>query len=190
MGDPRRRSIPVLALWLEGLGVNVIFNRPARPTDNAKVERMQRTTKNWAEVKECRDIRQMEEQLKIICEIQRDLYKGTRLANKSRKDVFPELYTNARKYQPESFNANKVYQKLASWTFVRQSSTNGQVSIYNQIYYLGRIHKKQYIAIKFNEQTLEWQFYDAKGGLIKVIKAKKMDKSNLCNLTACQRTKS
>lgn len=190
MGDPRRRSIPVLALWLEGLGVNVIFNRPRRPTDNAKVERMQRTTKNWAEVNQCIDIHQLEERLKITCEIQRELYKVTRLTNKPRKDVFPELYTNPRKYQSESFNVNRIYQRLASWTFVRQSSSSGQVSIYNQIYYLGIIYKKQYIAIKFNEQTLEWQFYDAKGLLIKVMKAKKMDKSNLWNLTVCQRTNS
>ncbi len=56
--NPQRKSIPPLALWLTAMNVVVIFNRPRRPTDNAKVERMQRTTKNWAQVKDCEDITQ------------------------------------------------------------------------------------------------------------------------------------
>ena len=43
-GDPQRSSVPVLALWLIGLGVEVIWNPPRSPRANAKVERMQGTT--------------------------------------------------------------------------------------------------------------------------------------------------
>src|SRR3954468_7857520 len=46
-GDPQRCSIPELALWLTGLGIEVIWNRPRTPKDNAKVERMQATTSRW-----------------------------------------------------------------------------------------------------------------------------------------------
>ena len=41
LGDPQRKSFPTLGLWLTALGIEVIYNRPRRPTDNASVERMQ-----------------------------------------------------------------------------------------------------------------------------------------------------
>src|SRR3954468_9301443 len=46
-GDPQRCSVPELALWLIGLGIEVVWNRPRTPKDNAKVERMQATTSRW-----------------------------------------------------------------------------------------------------------------------------------------------
>ena len=38
-GDPQRCSIPELGLWLIGLGIEVVWNRPRTPKDNATVER-------------------------------------------------------------------------------------------------------------------------------------------------------
>ena len=70
LGDPQRKSIPPLALWLEGMGIQVIFNRPRRPTDNAKVERMQQTTKNWAGVEACKNLAQLKRQLQYNCKLQ------------------------------------------------------------------------------------------------------------------------
>jgi len=188
MGDPQRKSIPPLALWLEGKGVQVIFNRPRRPTDNAKVERMQRTTKNWAEVKNCPNIKELIIRLKRACTIQRDLYKVSRMKNKTRKEIFPQLYNNPRKYNPSDFDVQKVYQRLEKWTFVRHTSPIGQFSLYHQIYYLGKDYAKQYVAVKFKTDTIQWQVFDAQGVLIKVINAKNMDEQNIRNLTVNQRT--
>jgi transposase InsO family protein len=42
-GDPGSDLVPVLSLWLIGLGIDVLWNRPYQATDNAKVERMQGT---------------------------------------------------------------------------------------------------------------------------------------------------
>jgi len=188
MGDPQRKSIPSLALWLEGKGVQVIFNRPRRPTDNAKVERMQRTTKNWAEVKDCQDIVQLTERLNRACFIQREVYKVSRLQNRTRKDVFPQLYNNPRTFDSNDFDVQKAYQRLEGWTFVRQTSSIGQFTLYRQVYYLGKAYAKQHIAAKFNATAIEWQIFDAQGSLIKAVKAKKMDEMNIRNLTVCQRT--
>lgn len=189
MGDPQRKSISPLALWLEGKGVQVIFNRPRRPTDNAKVERMQRTTKNWAEVNDCQDIAQLVQRLKRACFIQRELYKVARLQNRTRKDVFPQLYNNPRKFNPDDFDIQKTYQRLQGWTFSRKTSSIGQFTLYHQVYYLGKAYAKQYIAAKFNAVTIEWQIFDAQGVLVKAIKAKKLDEISIRNLTVCQRTK-
>jgi len=51
LGEPHRKSISEMALWMEGLGIQVIFNRPRRPTDNSKVERIQQTSAKWIEFK-------------------------------------------------------------------------------------------------------------------------------------------
>lgn len=188
MGDPQRKSVPPLALWLEATGVQVIFNRPRRPTDNAKVERMQRTTKNWAEVKGCQNIEQLAKRLKRVCTIQRDLYKVSRMKNKTRKEIFPQLYTNPRKYNPDDFNIQKAYQRLEKWTFVRQTSPIGQFSLYNQVYYLGKAYARQYVVAKFKAETIEWQLFDAQGIPIKAVSAKSIDKQSIRNLTVNQRT--
>lgn len=189
MGDPQRKSVPPLALWLEATGVQVIFNRPRQPTDNATVERMQRTTKNWAEVKNCQDIEQLTKRLKQSCIIQRNIYKVSRMKNRTRKEVFPQLYHNKRKYNASDFDSQKAYLRLAKWTFTRQTSAVGTFSLYSQIYYLGKAYTKQYVLAKFDIQTKEWQIFDAQGCLIKAMKTKNMEQHNIQNLTVSQRTK-
>ena len=52
-GDPQKKTIPVLALWLMSLKIKVIWNRPRQPRDNAKVERMQGTSKRWVDLDRC-----------------------------------------------------------------------------------------------------------------------------------------
>lgn len=188
MGDPQRKSIPPLALWLESCGIQVIFNRPRRPTDNAKVERMQRTTKNWAEIKMCQDIKQLNRQLKQTCIIQRELYKVSRLNNKTRKESYPQLYSNPRTYCSNDFDVQKAYNRLEKWTFVRRTSAIGQFSLYRQVYYLGKKYAKQFIAIKFDSDALQWNIFDNQGNLIKNIDAKKLNEKNIQNLTVNQRT--
>lgn len=189
LGDPQRKSVPALALWLEAIGVQVIFNRPRRPTDNAKVERMQRTTKNWAEVNNCPNMEQLIERLKQACIIQRDFYKVSRLGNKTRTEVFPQLYDNKRKYKPKSFDVQKAYKRLEKWTFTRRTSAVGTFTLYSQVYYSGKAYAKQYISIKFNAQTRQWQIFDTKGAFIKAVKAKSMTEYHIQNLAVSQRTK-
>ena len=42
-----------LALWLIGLGIEMIWNTPRRPQENGVVERSQGTAKRWAEPRAC-----------------------------------------------------------------------------------------------------------------------------------------
>ena len=188
LGDPQRKSIPILALWIEAMGVQVIFNRPRRPTDNAKVERMQRTTKNWAEVEQCQNYGQLKSYLMSACMIQREHFKVTRLGGKTRKDYFPELYTNTNNYHYTLFEPKKAYQRLSKWTFARKTSKIGQFSLYGQTYYLGKVFAKQYVAIQFDPEHQQWKVKDSNGDPIKAFHAINFDHANLWNLTLCQRT--
>jgi hypothetical protein len=186
MADPQRKRISELALWLTGLGVEVIFNRPRRPTDNAKVERMQQTTKNWADIKNCIHQEQLQAYLnKVIC-TQRADYKVRRLGNKTRLECYPEIMTNQRKYDENKFDIQKTYEQLAQWQFVRQTSKSGQFSLYGQVYYLGINFAKQYISIKFDAQTKQWNVCDANGIPIRNITAKNMEYNHIWNLSICQ----
>ena len=189
LGDPQRKSIPALALWLTAMNIEVVFNRPRRPTDNAKVERMQRTTKNWAQVKDCKDINHARSQLKTACDIQRSRLKVKRLKNKTRMEVFPQINRNPRVYKADSFCLQKAYKQLEKWSFQRRVSKNGQFSLYSQVYYLSVDYARQYVSIQFLAQTVEWQVYDSTGEKIKTIKAKNFTKQDVLKLEINQRTK-
>lgn len=189
MGDPQRKTIPALSLWLEAMGIRVIFNRPKRPTDNAKVERMQRTTKNWAEVEDCENIEQLSQRLKFMAQVHRDDYKIRRLQQQTRKIAYPELYRNSRRYCPLLFDEQRVYQRLSQWIFVRKVASSSQFHLYGQPYYVGKAYHDQFVSVTFQAETKQWKIEDAQGKLIKTINAKKLDRNSIWNLSICQRTK-
>src|SRR3954454_410327 len=82
-GDPQRCSIPELALWLTGLGIEVIWNRPRTPKDNAKVERMQATTSRWTEVEQCYSCSELQTKLDQAATIHGEQFQVRRLGAKS-----------------------------------------------------------------------------------------------------------
>ncbi|MEO1515517.1 MAG: hypothetical protein AAFV95_10900 [Bacteroidota bacterium] len=96
LGDPQRKSIPELSLWLLGKNIEVIFNRPRQPTDNARVERMQQTTKNWASIEQAQNFEDLDRRLKQTIIIQREKFKVSRLQNRTKLEVYPELSRNNR----------------------------------------------------------------------------------------------
>lgn len=195
LGDPQRKRIPELALWLIGLGISVIFNRPRKPTDNAKVERMQRTTQNWADIKNAPNGETLQSQLNDAIIIQRKFFKVRRLGGKTRLEVFPQILNNERTYindinfEKQIFDIQKVYQAIAKWQFIRQLSKTGQFSLYKQVYYIDYKKAKTYVVIKLNAEHLNWEISDTNGKIIKTIKIKNFDLDNILNLTICQRTK-
>jgi hypothetical protein len=194
LGDPQRKRIPELALWLIGLDIQVIFNRPRRPTDNAKVERMQQTTKNWADIKNCFDSIELQKQLDNAIVNQRTYFKVRRLGRKTRLEVFPQIISNPRiffnntKYEKHIFDIQKVYQALAKWQFIRLINKTGQFSLYRQVYYLDYKLAKSYIIIRLNLEKLKWDITDTNGKRLKSIKLKNFELDNILNLRICQRT--
>lgn len=188
LGDPQRKSITLLGLWLTGLGIKVIYNPPRQPTKNAKVERMQQTTKNWAAIKKCKNSKQLIEQLEAVIEMQREHYPVTRLGGKTRLSAFPEILDNPRKYNDNLFDIQRVHLELSKWIFVRQISAHGQFSLYDQIYYLGQKYINQNISIKFDAQLISWKIYNSKGDFIKNIPTNFFSIEKIKNLTVGQRT--
>lgn len=189
LADPQRKCLSALTLWLTALDMEVILNRPGRPTDNASVERMQQTSKNWATISACKDQKQLQKHLDKARSIQRSTYKVRRLNNKTRVAYYPEILSNPRSYKKENFEPQKAYDTLAKWSFARKASKTGQFSLYQHIYYAGVAYAGQDLHIKLDTQTLKWEVCNQKGELIKTFRAKNMEESHLWNLTISQRTK-
>lgn len=190
LGDPQRKSIPTLGLWLIACGIEVIYNRPRRPTDNASVERMQQTTKNWAEIKQAKHLENLQEKLNHVAIIQREKYKVSRLGNQTRKTVFPQLWTNCNYYIQNDFDAQKAFQHLDSYRFARIVSKNGIISLYGNTYTIGKKWSNHTVSIRFESQNKLWLVYDKTGTLVKELNARNFTQKHLWNLTLCQRTSS
>ena len=181
-GDPSRKTIPLLSLWLIGLGIQVIFNRPATPTDNSKVERMQGVTNNWASPTHCMNECQMQKSLDYNIDLQRNDFKLRRHENKTRSQLYPELTEPYQVYQEDKFDMQLVYQSLAKGYWQRLVSKNGQIYFYDQRFYLGRTYQKQTVQIQFDLDKSTWAVSDTNGQLIKQIIVVDICKDVLCDL--------
>jgi len=190
LGDPQRKSFPTLGLWLTACGIHVIYNRPRRPTDNASVERMQQTTKNWGEIGQATDIKNLQERLDNIGYLQRECYKVSRLGYQTRRQVFPQLWQNMNTYYLNDFDAQKAFRHLADYSFARIVSQNGSISLYGNTYSIHKSMINSTVSVQFDAKYKVWRVLDKTGTLIKELKAHNFTKEHLWNLTLCQRTSS
>lgn len=189
LGTPKMSSTSAVALWLIAMDVDMIWNKPASPTENAKVERTQRVSANWAEITRRTNLMDLQQYLDKESFVQREKFLVKRLERKTRLESFPELATSRRIYDPTAFNPQRVYDFLSKKIYIRKASAKGMLMIYEQLYNMTVKHKGKLIHIKLNPKTCEWQFFDD-AKLISVIRAEHLSPERILNLTICQRTKS
>jgi hypothetical protein len=186
-GDPQRCSIPELALWLTGLGIEVIWNRPRTPKDNAKVERMQATTSRWTEVEQCYSCSELQTKLDRAATIQREQYQVRRLGAKSRKELYPELWTNSRAYNPQTaFDINRVTTYLSQLSFVRKVNKGGVFNFYAQRVYVGYAHINKTLCIRYDMDSHRFGLMDQTNTIIGYIQADNFSQEHLLGLGVCQ----
>ncbi len=188
LGDPQRKSIPELSLWILAKNIEVIFNRPRQPTDNAKVERMQQTTKNWAVIDQAENFTDLRQRLNKAILVQREKFAVSRLQNRTRLEVYPALKNNSRSYDVKLFMADQAYQRLADCSFVRKVSSQGQISLYGRNYSLPKKYKATFVHIKFDPKQIEWKIFDEHNKFILNTQANNLKPENIRNLSVGQRT--
>jgi hypothetical protein len=154
-----------LGLWLVGLGVELIYGRPARSTDNAVVERGQGVLANWTEPAECPTALDYEAQLAWAAHTQRERY---RLADgRTRLQAFPALLDNARPYDPQQdaqlWSLDRVRRYLSGFHFQRKVERNGRITLFANNYSVGRRYARQYVEIHLDLLTDEWVMCDEYG---------------------------
>jgi hypothetical protein len=185
-GVPTRDVVPILSLWLMAWGIQPILNRPRRPQDNPNVECNQGTSARWAEVEKCQSVTHLQQQLDQACAFQRDSYRVRRIGNKSRKEVFAQLYVKKRPFEQAHFDINKAYQHLAKVVYPRKISANGVFVLYGKRFQAGLPYKGQVVFVTFDSEKIAWTCLDKHKGFIKSFPDERFSENNLFNLTFYQ----
>lgn len=180
-GDPTRQIVPPLTLWLIGLGINVIFNRPRTPQDNAKVERSQGVLAQWTEYEKCQNHFELQARLWQQTDFHNLYYPVTRLGNKTRLEYYPKLLYAPNSFNPAQFDIQKVWDFIAKGAWEREVSAQGQFYIWGQRFSIGRKYAYHKISIKLNPQLNQWRVFDDKANLIKTLDAP-FSTNNIWNL--------
>jgi len=178
-----------LALWLIGLGIEMIWNRPAHPQENGIVERDHGTLKPWVEAGQCRSLKQLQQRLDRAVIIQREKFKAddglTRCAR------YPQLLSGARPYDPrkeaQQWQLSRVCAYLALGVYRRRANQAGQISLYNRYYKVGRKFAKQEVEVRFAPATLEWVIFDEYGQELIRHPALEISAERICALQVTRR---
>jgi hypothetical protein len=159
---------PALALWLIGLGIEVIWNRPRRAQDNGCVERTHGVIVQWVEPKQCADHRCLQERVTWATTIQREKYPA--IDGQSRLAAYPQLLTPTRPYdrahEEAHWQLSHVTHYLAQGVWQRRVDKVGRISLYNWAYTVGRRYSGQDVSVRFDPTHHQWVVLDHQGAEI------------------------
>jgi hypothetical protein len=147
-----------MELWLTGLGIEVIWSRLCIPEDNGIVERSHRTMQSWTAPGYCRDVEHLQQSLDQNTTLQREVYPNR--SGQTRLARYPQLLDCPRPYQaqqePQLWSLSQAQRPLVGRQWLRKVSANGQISLYNRNYLVGRDYAKQSLWVRFDPETSEW----------------------------------
>jgi hypothetical protein len=178
-----------LALWLIGLGVDMIWNPARRPQDNGVVERSQVTGKRRGEPETCQDPEELQRRLHEMDRIQREVYPS--IAGQSRWQTFPELQQVTRPYseawEKQHWDLNLVLAHMADAQALRRVDKKGQVSVYGRNHYVGKKHQGQDIYVFLDPQDREWVFATSEGVQLRRKAAEEITQERILKLQVTNR---
>ncbi len=156
---------PALALWLIGLGIDMIWNDPCCPQQNGVVERSQGTAKRWAEPHTCGSAAELQTRLDEDDVLQRERYPLAQ--GRSRWALFPGLAYSGRRYregdEARVWSLQRVCDHLAEYAVARQVDRQGKVSVYNRNLYVGVVHGGKQVCVQFDPEQKQWLISDSTG---------------------------
>jgi transposase InsO family protein len=165
-----------LALWLIGLGVEVIWNPPRCPQANGVVERSQGTGKRWADPSTCRDLDELARRLREQDAIQRERYPSIR--GRSRLEAFPGLRHSGRPYLAEEeaarWELRPVLEHLGGYVLVRRVDGSGTISLYNRNRYVGKSVRGREVYVSLDPIEGEWVYSGRDGTCYRRQKAEEL----------------
>ena len=112
------------------------------------------------------------------------------MGNQTRQEAFPQLWNNTNSYCQDDFDANRAFRHLTNYIFARIVSKNGAISLYGNIYSIGKKMMNSEVSVRFDSENTLWLIFDKTGTQIKELKARNFTENHLWNLTLCQRTSS
>lgn len=157
----------IFTLWLVGLGIEHVFIRPGRPTDNAEVERCHRTVTDYAIVgNQHQPQPQLQQALDLaVHALNFELpSKAHGCHGLAPVEAHPDLLHHVRLFHPEwefaSFDLQSVYAYLASLSWERIVSKVGRIDLGAHRYSVGVRFARKRIIARFEPSSCEFAFYD------------------------------
>jgi len=166
LGDPSRRMVPKLALWLVGMGIEVIFNPPRSPQKNGKVERSQGTLGRWTDFENCQNGKELEKRLAKESHFYNHIFRDRRKNDQTRKERFPTLGYTGRNFDERSFNLQLVYDFLSCRSWGKRVSKAGQINHATERIYVGKQHIGKVLSVNMNAETGQWEIRNHMGEYI------------------------
>jgi hypothetical protein len=178
-----------LALWLMGLGVNMIWNKPRCPQMNGVVERSQGVTQQWVEPQTLADPDRLQARLDWAVGIQRELDPA--VAGQSRLAAFPALATPRRADQMEHEDTMwclaRVDQFLAQGLWQRRVGRSGQISLSNRDYWVGKRQVGQDVSVQFDPTYRQWVICAHRGQELRRHAAEQLTRERIIGLRVSHR---
>jgi hypothetical protein len=175
---------PMLALWLIGLGIDMLWNDPRRPQQNGVVERSQGTAKRWAEPHACQAAAELQARLDEDDCLQRERYPVAQ--GRSRWELFPGLAHSGRLYQKGNearrWSLERVRDHLAGYAVPRRVDSQGKVSVYNRNLYVGVVHAGKEACVQFDPEQTHWLISDSAGRQLRTQPAPEISAASIRSL--------
>jgi len=164
---PNNKRVPTIAkLWWIGLGIKVIQNPPGCPQQNGIVECLQGTICRWAGPCNQQSIEELQQRIDEESDFQRNHYRIPSKQNKTRIELYPELETNPRKYNPELFDINRVYKFLSEKVWIRKVKNKGMMKFFAHQIWVGRKFGHHEVTVTLDPQKIRWVIRKKDGTLI------------------------
>lgn len=180
-----------LALWLIGLGIEMIWNPPRRPQANGVIERSQGTGKRWAEPQTCGDVAELQARVDEQDRIQRELYPS--IDRRSRLEAYPELKHSGRPYsaggEASRWELDRVLRHLSGYVVVRQVDSGGTFSLYNRSRFVGRLLAGCPVYVTLDPVGVEWVYSNREGMCYRRQKAEELTAERILKLDVSRRRK-
>ena len=170
IGSTRLEWPGVVLLWLAGLGVTPVVNRAYRPTDNARVERCNRT---WFEHvflgQRCHSVAEFQAATDAAWHDRRCHLpsRNVHCAGRPPLVACPELAQPARPFDPQRehdlFAMHRVHLYLSQWQWQRKVDSTGSISLADHNRRVGKHLVGQKVEVRFDPQQACFQAFDVAG---------------------------
>jgi hypothetical protein len=177
------------ALWLLGLGIDLVFNPPRRPDKTGVAERRQGTGKRWAEPWAGATPAQLQRHIDEMGATLREGYPGA--GGRRRREAFPGLAHPGRPCtaagEQRRWDLARVLSRLAGYAVVRRVDRPGMVSLYNRTRCAGKPHCGRDVCVALGPLRREWVITDAQGRQLRAVPAEELSGERILSPTVTHR---
>jgi transposase len=176
---------PVMALWLIGLGVEVLWIPPACPQHNGVVERAQGTGQNWTEPQTCARPADLQRRCDDLDRRQRERYPYR--DGRSRWEVYPGLRHSGRPYrrrgERSAWEVSRVLAVVAQQVVKRRVDCTGSISLYSRHRYVGKPSIGKLVYVSLDPSGPTWVVADEAGAELRTHPADELTAERICSLS-------